>query len=105
MYQCAAWSFNEQLRCIDTKDYEQDRTVDPTGGTANVRPDPGCIGEDPPVPDQDQDISPPDFNLEELSDVANLMDIKIAMKFIQALQQASLDGPDSHLDDDMLVRL
>jgi hypothetical protein len=106
MYWGAAWSFNEQLSmCFDTKDDKQDRTVDTTSGTTDVCQYPGCIEEDPLVPDQAPDISPPDFDLEELSNIAKLMDIKIAMKFIQALQQASLDGPNSHLDDDMLVCL
>lgn len=45
----------------------------------------------------------PNIDLQELSDIAHLKDMKLAMEFIQALQEASLD--DSKLDKDIIERL
>lgn len=45
------------------------------------------------------------INLEELSNIAQLQDIKTTMEFIRALEEASLDGPHSHLDEATIMRL
>jgi hypothetical protein len=53
----------------------------------------------------DEYLPPPplEIDLQELSDIAHLKDMKLTMKFIQALQEASLD--DSKLDKDIIERL
>jgi hypothetical protein len=51
------------------------------------------------------DLRPPDINLEELSDIAQLKDIKNAMEFIRIIEVASLDGPHSCLDEATIDRL
>jgi hypothetical protein len=61
--------------------------------------DVGCLEETPEVPLAHH------IGLEELSDLARLEDIKLAMKFIQALEGASLDDENSGLDADTLHRL
>jgi hypothetical protein len=73
--------------------------------SAEVCPDPGCQLEQEESWNVNQESLLPDIELEELSNLANLADIKIAMLFIQALEKASLDGPHSHLDDNTLAHL
>ena len=66
--------------------------------------DPGSLDDD--SENQHQESTPPRlFNLDELSDIANLNDIKMAMEFIKGLREATLDGPHSHLDSNTLERL
>ena len=74
---------------------------------AEIRPDPGCQLEQEESPDMtwNQEFVPPDIDLKELSNLAKLMDIKIAMLFIQVLEKASRDGSHSHLNDDTLAQL
>ena len=68
---------------------------------ADPRPgDVGCLDEPP-----EQAPLAHRIGLEELSDLARLNDIKLAMKFIQALENASLDDEHSGLDADTLDRL
>jgi hypothetical protein len=57
--------------------------------------------------DEQQDPAPSNYTtgLEELSNLAQLKDIKLTMEFIQALDGASLDKEDSRLDADTLHRL
>ena len=47
----------------------------------------------------------PHIDLEELSDIARLKDIKIAMEFVRFLEVASLDSPHSCLDEATTNRL
>jgi hypothetical protein len=47
----------------------------------------------------------PHIDLEELSDIARLKDIKIAMEFVRLLEVASLDSPHSCLDEATTNRL
>ena len=77
-----------------------------TSTNNEVRPDsdPGCLDEETQNENEGL-LQPPYVDLEELSNLTKLTDIKIAMRFIQALERASLDGPHSHLDDDTLARL
>ena len=46
-----------------------------------------------------------DFELEELSDIAQLDDMKIAMGFIRAIENASLDDDDCRLGEEAIDRL
>lgn len=62
--------------------------------------DVGCL-EEPP----EQVPLAHRIGLEELSDLARLENIKLTMKFIQALEGASLDDENSGLDADTLHRL
>jgi hypothetical protein len=54
---------------------------------------------------QNQETPLPHVDLDELSDLAKLKDIKIVMEFIRALEGATLEGTHSHLDDDTLEHL
>ena len=66
--------------------------------------DPGSLDDD--SENQNQESTPPRlFDLDELSDIAKLNDIKMAMEFIKGLREATLDGPHSHLDSSTLERL
>lgn len=71
--------------------------VPPTVGPADA----GCLDE------EQQDPAPSNYTtgLEELSNLAQLKDIKLTMEFIRALDGASLDKEDSRLDADTLHRL
>ena len=65
-------------------------------------PDPGCLAEAL----NQQHVPPPGpFNIEMLSDLAHLKDLKLSMEFIQALDTASLDDEYSGLDLDTIGRL
>jgi hypothetical protein len=68
--------------------------VPQTVGTA----DPGCLEE------EQQDPAPSNYTtgLEELCNLAQLKDIKLTMKFIRAMDGASLDNEHSQLDADTL---
>ena len=105
---------NEGLGCPDYQNYEQlqDMTVNATDtastnndASAEVCPDPECQLEQEESWNVNQESLLSDIDLEKLSNLTNLADIKIAMLFIQALEKASLDGPHSHLDDDTLACL
>lgn len=61
---------------------------------AGIPGDPGWLADDsppPPVTSQGPHSSKPVIDLEELTEIAHLGDIKLAMGFIQALQVVSLD--------------
>jgi hypothetical protein len=64
--------------------------------------DPGCLEEGP---NSQPDSRMYDIDLEELSDIARLKDIKIAMEFIHILEVASLDSPHSCLNEATANRL
>jgi hypothetical protein len=105
---------NKGLRCQNYQDYEQlqDMTVNATetasmnnDASAKVCPDPGCQLEQEESWNMNQESLLPDIDLKELSNLANLEDIKIAMLIIQDLEKASLDGSHSHLDDNTLTHL
>ena len=103
---------NKGLRSPIYQDYKHNATVNATETTsanndAEVCPDPGCQLKQEESLDmtQNQEFMPPDIDLEELSNLTKLMDIKIAVLFIQALEKASLDGSHSHLNDNMLAQL
>jgi hypothetical protein len=44
-------------------------------------------------------------DLEELSNIAHLKDMKMAMEYIRALETASLDDDNNHLDEEIVQRL
>jgi hypothetical protein len=78
----------------------------PTGVHADDAADPGSLDNDETRDGQmDEYISQPqpDVDLQELSDIAQLENMKLAMDFIQALQGASLD--ESNLHKDIIERL
>jgi hypothetical protein len=65
--------------------------------------DPGCLAE---TSNQQYDLpAPTPFEIETLSDLARLKDLKLSMEFIQALDIASLDDECSRLDSDSIERL
>jgi len=65
--------------------------------------DPGCLAE---ASNQQHDTPPPPpFEIETLSDLARLRDLKLGMEFIQALDIAALDDEYSRLDSDSIKRL
>jgi hypothetical protein len=73
-------------------------------------PDPGCQALDEiPHPNSLPEQVPPqvdrDIDLEELSDLAQLGQLKSSLEFIRALESASLDDPDVGLDPESLERL
>jgi hypothetical protein len=65
--------------------------------------DPGSLDDEPE--NQNQESTPPCIDLDELMSIAKLKDIKTAMDFIKALEEATLDGPHSNLDSETLERL
>jgi hypothetical protein len=78
--------------------------------------DPGCLAEDEHYqPEdahsgstQDRDSESPSaayVDLEDLSNLAHLKDMKIAMEYIRALEVASLDDDNNHLDKETVKRL
>jgi hypothetical protein len=69
-------------------------------GETQIMPDPGCLAEA-----LNQQHDPPPFDIETLSDLARLKDLKLSMEFIQALDTASLDDEYSRLDLDSIGRL
>ena len=46
-----------------------------------------------------------DFDLQELSDLVQINDIKIAMEFVCGLESATLDDKEMRLDSEALERL
>ena len=87
----------------DVDETDQMGTQMPAGSD---RADPGSLDDIETQGNQIDDYLPPlplDIDLQELSDIAHLKDMKLAMEFIQALQDASLDG--SKLDKDIIGRL
>ncbi|GBE89900.1 hypothetical protein SCP_1702260 [Sparassis crispa] len=83
-------------------------------------PDPGCLALDdidvrggpasfPAIDDGHANVihiaSPEDMDLEELTDLAHLSEAKLSMKFIRALEGASLEDEGMRLDADTLERL
>jgi hypothetical protein len=91
----------------DADQMDQIGTQTPAAGSD--RADPGSIDDietNETQGNQGDEYLPPlpiDIDLQELSDIARLKDMKLAMEFIQALQEASLD--DSKLDKDIIERL
>jgi hypothetical protein len=73
--------------------------------------DAGCLAQDEDEvthPTQDRDLessSAAYVDLEDLSNLACLKDMKIAMEYIRALEVASLDDDNNHLDKDTVERL
>ena len=75
-------------------------------------PDPGCQESDcgELVPDEREgaEMIPSvmrDFDLQELSDLVQINDIKIAMEFVRGLESATLDDKEMRLDSEALERL
>jgi hypothetical protein len=105
-----------------TDPYGTHESSDPSTTDANSTiddeqsiPDPGCQELDD-LPSGPSDIPRPgaeealpqslhDVDLEELSDLARLDQLKISMEFIRALENASLDDPEVGLDPESLRRL
>jgi hypothetical protein len=76
---------------------------DSRSGEAQIMQDPGCLAE---TSNQQNDLPAlPPFDIETLSDLARLKDLKLSMEFIQALDIASLDDEYSRLDSDSIERL
>jgi hypothetical protein len=75
-------------------------------------PDPGCQESDRGelVPDEREGVGmipgvTRDVDLQELSDLVQIDDIKIAMEFVRGLESATLDDKEMHLDSEALERL
>ena len=90
---------------MDSQD-EMDQMGTQTPAAGTDRADPGSLDDNETQGNQGDEYIPPlplDIDLQELSNIAHLKDMKLAMEFIQALQEASLD--DSNLDKDIIERL
>lgn len=101
-------SSEDAAGCDEDAD-QMDRIGTQTPAAGSDRADPGSIDDietNETQGNQGDEYLPPlpiDIDLQELSDIARLKDMKLAMEFIQALQEASLD--DSKLDKDIIERL
>jgi hypothetical protein len=94
------------LRSCDEDEMDDVDTHMPTAGSDHADPgslDDGADGTQGNPTDEYIPSLPADLDLDELSDIAHLKDLKIAMEFIQTLQEASLDN--SKLDKDIIERL
>jgi len=71
--------------------------------------DTGCLGQDEPEmahSTQDGDSEPSVYvDLEDLSNLAHLKDIKIAMEYVWALEVASLEDNNNQLDEEAIRHL
>jgi hypothetical protein len=77
-----------------------------SGAADDTIADPGSLYDESENQNQESSGStPPSINLDELMGIAKLKDIKTAMDFIKALEEATLDGPHSNLDSETLERL
>ena len=74
-------------------------------GRSEEMQDPGCLAELEAF-NQQYDLSPsPPFDIDTLSDLACLKDLKLSMEFIKALDIATLDDKCNRLDSASIKRL
>jgi hypothetical protein len=92
------------LGSCDEDETEQMDAAQMSAGSNHA--DPGSLDDHETQDNQtNESLLPPqpDINLQELSDIAHLKDMKVAMEFIQILEGATLDN--SKLDKDIIERL
>jgi hypothetical protein len=91
-----------------TRSWEETTNLeDSRSEETQIMQDPGCLADSEASNQQHDPPPPPPFEIETLSDLACLKDLKLSMEFIRALDIASLDDEYSRLglDPDSIERL